>query len=291
MADLQDLHIVVTRPLAQAEPWAKRLINLGANVSLIPLLDIVPVQNDAQVQAIKNHILDFDLYRKVIFVSQNAVSYGFEWLENYWPQLPSDVSFFAVGETTATLMQARGVSVTDLAQTQYGAMTSETLLQSPALQQVAGEKILIMRGLGGRTHLGEALTARGAKVNYCELYERHVPVAAAMQFAQVLKTNALATDTLESEVLEIDALKTEAPPIIVTLHSGESLENLIAILKQLIPNNPIKMQQLVLLVPSERVAEQAIDAGFSTIFTADNATEASMLQRLLDIKASLEKSI
>ncbi len=291
MADLQDLHIVVTRPLAQAEPWAKRLINLGANVSLIPLLDIVPVQNDAQVQAIKNHILDFDLYRKVIFVSQNAVSYGFEWLENYWPQLPSDVSFFAVGETTATLMQARGVSVTDLAQTQYGAMTSETLLQSPALQQVAGEKILIMRGLGGRTHLGEALTARGAKVNYCELYERHVPVAAVTQFAQILKTNALATDILESEVLEIDALKTEAPPIIVTLHSGESLENLIAILKQLIPNNPIKMQQLILLVPSERVAEQAIDAGFSTIFTADNATEASMLQRLLDIKASLEKSI
>ncbi len=286
MDDLQGLHIVVTRPLAQAEPWAKRLVDLGANVSLIPLLNIVPVQNDAQVQAIKNHILDFDLYSKVIFVSQNAVSYGFEWLENYWPQLPVGVSFFAVGETTATLIQARGVSVTDLAQTQYGAMTSETLLQSPALQQVAGEKILIMRGLGGRTHLGEALTARGAKVNYCELYERHVPVAAATQFAQVLKTNALAIYALESEVLEIEAL-----PIIVTLHSGESLENLMAILKQLIPNNPMKMQQLILLVPSERVAEQAIDAGFSTIFTADNATEASMLQRLLDIKASLEKSI
>lgn len=288
MDDLQGLHIVVTRPLAQAEPWAKRLINLGASVSLVPLLDIVAVKDATQIQAIKNCILNFDLYSKAIFVSQNAVTYGFEWLDNYWPQLPVSVRFLAVGETTAKLIQANGVSVTDLALTQRGAMTSEALLESPALQQVAGEKIVILRGLGGRTHLGDVLGARGAKVDYCELYERLLPAGAATQFAQILETNADNNAKLNKQH------KSDALNLIVTLHSGEALENLTAILKQLspskttVPREQINMQQLILLVPSERVAEQAIDAGFSTIFTADNATEASMLQRLLDIQASLK---
>ncbi|MES2822569.1 MAG: uroporphyrinogen-III synthase [Pseudomonadota bacterium] len=288
--DLQGLHIVVTRPLAQAEPWAKRLIKLGASVSLVPLLDIVAVKDAAQIQAIKNCILNFDLYSKAIFVSQNAVTFGFEWLDNYWPQLPSGVQFFAVGETTAKLIEANGAVVTDLAQTQRGAMNSEALLESPALQQVAGERIVILRGLGGRTHLGDALSARGAKVEYCELYERLVPTAAATQFAQLLKTNADSNAALRVQH------KADALNLIVTLHSGEALENLITILKQLstptaktaTPHEQTSMQQLILLVPSERVAEQAIDAGFSTIFAAGNATEASMLQRLLDMRASFK---
>lgn len=286
--DLQGLHIVVTRPLAQAEPWAKRLIKLGASVSLVPLLDIVAVKDAAQIQAIKNCILNFDLYSKAIFVSQNAVTFGFEWLDNYWPQLPGGVRFFAVGETTAKLIEANGAAVTDLAQTQRGAMTSEALLESPALQQVAGERIVILRGFGGRTHLGDVLTARGAKVEYCELYERLVPTTAATQFAQLLKTNADSNAALRVQH------KADALNLIVTLHSGEALENLIAIMKQLststaaTPHQQTSMQQLILLVPSERVAEQAIDAGFSSIFAAGNATEASMLQRLLDIRASLK---
>ncbi|MES2675240.1 MAG: uroporphyrinogen-III synthase [Pseudomonadota bacterium] len=290
MDDLQGLHIVVTRPLAQAEPWAQRLVKLGASVSLVPLLDIVAVKDTAHIQAIKNCILNFDLYSKAIFVSQNAVTFGFEWLDNYWPQLPGGVKFFAVGETTAKLIEANGASVTDLAQMQRGAMTSEALLESPALQQVAGERIVILRGLGGRTHLGEVLSARGAKVEYCELYERLVPTTAAAQFAQLLKTNAENNAALRVQH------KADALNLIVTLHSGEALENLIAILQQLsttaptaaISHEQTSMQQLILLVPSERVAEQAIDAGFSNVFAAGNATEASMLQRLLDMRASFK---
>ena len=136
MDTLTGLHLVITRPAAQADAWGQRLLELGATVSSLPLMDIVPVQDATQVRAIKNCMLDFDLYRKAIFVSQNAVEYGFEWIETYWPQMPMGVQFFAVGETTAKLLAAEGVSVTDLAQTQQGAMTSETLLQSPALQQV-----------------------------------------------------------------------------------------------------------------------------------------------------------
>lgn len=264
MSDLTGLHIVVTRPKAQAEPWAERLRTMGAETSVISLLEIMPVSEETQIRAIKNRILDFDLYSKAIFVSQNAVEHGFEWLENYWPQLPYGVDFFAVGETTAKQLQEHGVKVTDLAQSQTGAMTSETLLQSPALQSVTGEKIIIFRGLGGRPHIGEVLSARGAQVDYCELYERLLPAESREAFTQLLTRNL--------------------PHVVVVLHSGEALDNLYKIVCQMTVNPQDIMVNMHLLVPSQRIFELATAVGFTKVSAAQNATEASMLQGLLDLK-------
>lgn len=271
--ELQGLDIVITRPYAQAEPWAQRLQELGAKTYLIPLLEIVPVKEPPQIRAIQNCILDFDLYSKAIFVSQNAVEHAFEWIENYWPQLPVGIDFFAVGEATAQQIAAQGARVTDLAQTQSGAMTSETLLQSPGLQNVTGEKIIIFRGVGGRPHLGETLKARGALVDYCELYERRLPANAAEQFASIMH--------------EIATEKT----CVVVLHSGEALENLQQVLHQkllqeLQSEKKLK-EKIVLLVPSVRVLDLAKAAGFTQVYTAQNATDTSMLQGLMDLKRNL----
>lgn len=275
MGDLAGLHIVVTRPSAQAEPWAARLRDLGASTSVASLLEIVPVSESAQIQVIKNCILDLDLYRKAIFVSQNAVEHGFDWIENYWPQLPIGVDFFAVGETTAKQLQARGVKVTDLAQSQTGAMTSETLLQSPALQQVAGEKVVIFRGLGGRPHIGEVLSARGAQVSYCELYERILPDETAQKFAAIL--------------VQAGNNSPSGDKLVLVLHSGEALENLQKIVRELAVNVHAIMTTIYLLVPSQRILELAEAAGFIHVFAAQNATEASMLQGLIDLAASYSK--
>lgn len=275
MDDLTGLHIVITRPRAQAEPWAARLRDFGANTTVAPLLEIVPVSQSAQIQAIKNCILDLDVYRKAIFVSQNAVEYGFEWIDMYWPQLPLGVDFFAVGETTAKQLQARGAKVTDLAQSQTGAMTSETLLQSPALQQVAGEKVVIFRGLGGRPHIGEVLSARGAQVSYCELYERILPDETAQKFAAIL--------------VQAGNNSPSGDKLVLVLHSGEALENLQKIVRELAVNVHAIMTTIYLLVPSQRILELAEAAGFIHVFAAQNATEASMLQGLIDLAASYSK--
>ena len=272
MDDLAGLHIVVTRPRAQAEPWAARLRDLGANTTVASLLEIVPVSGAEQIQEIKNCILDLDVYRKAIFVSQNAVEHGFEWIDTYWPQLPIGVDFFAVGETTAKQLRARGATVRDLAQAQTGAMTSETLLQSPALQHVAGEKIVIFRGLGGRPHIGEVLSARGAQVSYCELYERILPDESAQKFAAMLAQPVYNSPSGDKVVL--------------VLHSGEALENLQKIVRELAVNSHAIMTTIYLLVPSQRILELAEAAGFIHVFAAQNATEASMLQGLIDLAAS-----
>lgn len=267
MDDLSGLHIVVTRPAAQAQPWAERLSKLGAQTSVISLLEIIPVLDNTQIRAIKNCILDLDLYAKAIFVSQNAVEFGFGWIENYWPQLPVGIEFFAVGETTAKQLQDRGAPVTDLAQSQTGSMTSETLLQSPALQSVGGEKIVIFRGVGGRPHIGEVLTTRGALVTYCELYERVLPESSRAEFARLLK------ETLDD--------------LVFVLHSGEALENLKKIMNELQVFQHELLERIWLLVPSQRIFELAKAAGLIHVYAAQNATEASMLQGLIEVKRAL----
>ena len=281
METLQGLHIVITRPIAQAQVWAQRLEEQDAVAHIIPLLEIVPVSEPTQIRAIQNCILDFDLYKKAIFVSQNAVQHGFEWIENYWPQLPIGIDFFAVGDTTAKQLNNHGARVTDLAQTQTGAMTSETLLESPALQNVDGEKIIILRGVGGRTHLGDELEARGAQVHYCELYERRLPQTAVQEF----------TDFFQ-QIYQAD-LAVDNAKIVITLHSGEALKNLCDLLDELsVSDTALKrtvLQKVNLLVPSARILEQAHAAEFENVFAAQNATDASMLQGLMDLKRNLKK--
>ncbi|WP_331352022.1 uroporphyrinogen-III synthase [Cellvibrio sp. UBA7671] len=270
MADSpQNYCVVITRPEAQAAIWHEQLQTLGFNCARLNLLEISPVVDDDKIRAIKNKILDFDLYQKVIFVSQNAVEYGMDWLEDYWPQLPMGIDYFAVGATTAKKLASYGVAVQDLAVSASGGMTSEDLLSAEHLQDVDGEKILIFRGCGGRGHLAEELRKRGAWVDYCELYERGLPMAAREQLGQLLA-----------------ATGSSAAQIVLSLHSGESLHNLVGLLAQLPSTQQERacawMHNNLLLVPSQRIVEAAQVAGFKRIICAENATDNAMTAALLN---------
>jgi uroporphyrinogen-III synthase len=265
----QHYRVVITRPEAQAAPWAAQLESLGFITARLNLLALAAVENETQIRAIKNKILDFDLYQKVIFVSQNAVDYGMAWLEDYWPQLPTGIDYFAVGATTAKKLASYGLSVQDLAVSESGGMTSEDLLSAGHLQDVDGEKILIFRGCGGRGHMAEELRKRGAWVDYCELYERQLPEGAITQLAELMA-----------------AAETDRAPMIVCLHSGESLQNLQLLISQLDVAQQQKvsafLQNGVLQVPSQRLVAVAQAAGFNQIICAENATDNAMTAALLN---------
>lgn len=268
-SDLKHHRIIITRPQKQAEIWAAQLRELGANIDIVSVLALEPVTNTDQLQAIKNVILDFDLYQKAIFVSQNAVDFALTWLEDFWPQLPQGIEYFAVGETTARQLHRLGLPVTALGAALTGAMNSESLLQAPELQNVAGEKIVIFRGCGGRGKLAEVLRSRGAKVTFCELYTRTIPAQAADQLCAVF-TGA----------------ETWATPPIIALHSGESLQHFLRVLAtaQNVDGNFYSIDRvldLTVLVPGQRVAEIAGASGFKQIIVAENATDQAMTAALL----------
>jgi uroporphyrinogen-III synthase len=198
-------------------------------------------------------VLDFDQFDKVIFVSQNAVQHGFNWLHDYWPQLPIGINYFAVGDKTAQALSQEGVS----SQVAAG-QTSEALLALPALTDVWGQKILICRGRGGLPKLGETLHQRGALVRYLELYERLMPADAEQQLKQTLPS-LTARDLLVA-------------------FSGETLHNLVT----LFHTCPAALWRNPLLVPGKRVEELAYALGFSQVICAANASEQAMLDSLIE---------
>ena len=220
----------------------------------VPVLGIVPVQEPERRQAIKNLILNIDQFEKIIFVSQNAARETLRWLDEFWPQLPADIEYFAVGRKTGQVLSENGISASSC----LDAMDSDDLLSLPALERVAGQKILICRGCGGRPRLGEQLTARGAAVTYGEFYQRTLP------------------DTAISALRNSDFGRGDYREII-SVFSGESLSNLIQVLTLAEIH---QWRELPLLVPGQRVAQQARECGFAQIITAVNATDAAMLDAL-----------
>lgn len=259
-ASLGGLRVLVTRPRQQADKWTLALQSAGATTVSLPLLEIAPYDEGSgpAYQALKARVLDLDHYQHAIFVSQNAVRCGLRWIDQYWPQPPLGVAFYAVGSATAALLRDYGLAVVAA----DGSMNSETLLQLPSLQQVAQQRVLIFRGSGGRPLLAGELARRGARVDYCELYERRLPAAAERQLA---------------------ALAWCRPGDVVAVHSGETLTNLCSLVSDLAKAGILSAdcwRQLPLLVPGERVAAQAAQWGFRHIITAPNAADQNMLAAL-----------
>ena len=81
---LRGLHLLVTRPVEQAYIWARQLRELGAMATIQPMLEIEPLTEEGAGTDITHVIRRFDEFRKVIFISQNAVKYGTKWLDKYW---------------------------------------------------------------------------------------------------------------------------------------------------------------------------------------------------------------
>ena len=243
--------MLVTRPAGEtAGRLAVAVEAAGFRPVQQPLLELEPIEGPTAADVAIIHALDS--YAHVIFVSANAVRFGMLWLEQAWPALPASPRWYAVGEVTGALLAEQGVEV----HTPGGQMTSEGLLALPELAQVDGSRVLIVKGEGGRETLAAQLADRGARVDVLACYRRSVPV---------LPEGALAT-LLEAEKVAV-----------VLLSSGEGLANFRRLLR---PSESSKFTGLRLIVPSNRVARLAREAGFDNIVTADNASDAAMCRAL-----------
>ena len=118
---------------------------------------------------------------------------------------------------------------------------SEALLALPEMQVVAGKRMIIFRGVGGRELLGEALTARGAVVEYAECYRRVLPRADPAPLLKAWERN-------------------EVHAVIVT--SSEGLRNLHELVGA--PGRPW-LQKTPLFVPHPRIAAAARELNLDAV--------------------------
>lgn len=166
---LAGVGVLVTRPEHQAASLCRLIEAAGGTALRFPVLAIEPPHAPATAAAVIDRLETFDL---AIFISANAVEQGLAAVRarRAWPAALATAS---IGEATARALRAHGL---EPAVQPAGRFDSEALLEQPALADVAGRRIVIFRGEGGRELLAATLRERGAEVVYAEVYRRALPV-------------------------------------------------------------------------------------------------------------------
>jgi uroporphyrinogen-III synthase len=227
-------HIVVTRPAGQATHLAQALVDLGASPVLFPVLSIKPLDD---LQALLDAAIRLDDYDLAVFVSPNAVDQALTPILARRPW-PAHLKAATVGKSSEAALARHGI---DQVIAPTDRFDSEALVALPDLQQVAGWKVIIFRGDGGRELLGDTLIERGATVDYVTCYQRGKPDAPPTSLMKLWNEGHL------------DA---------VTITSSEGLRNLYDMLDQL---GRAYLRATPLFVPHSRIAEQARALGMKYI--------------------------
>ena len=243
---LAEIGVIVTRPARQAAGLARALAALGATPIIFPAIAILPPADRGALDRAHAALAQFDI---AIFVSANAVEYGVPAPEAW----PATLTAFAPGPGTAAALAATGITGTRIPATTFD---SEGLLALPELRGIAGKRVVIFRGEGGRGLLGETLRERGADVTYVECYRRAAPQSGAEGLAEVLRQRRAHA---------------------LTLTSSEGLSNLCALLEG--PDLAL-LRQLPTFVPHPRIAEHARTLGFTPVETG--GADAGLIQGLLE---------
>ncbi len=159
--------ILVTRPSPAGEQLVNRLRTLGLMAYHAPLVNLSPGNDLTRLPVLLQAMQPGDL---VFVLSQNAIRYIHPLLNRNKLSWPAKLTYYAIGRSTALALQAVSHLPVNYP---LNVSTSEGLLALPELQRVNGKQALLLRGNGGRALLGETLIIRGAKVSYCECYQRN----------------------------------------------------------------------------------------------------------------------
>lgn len=241
--------VMVTRTGSAGQELADLLQQRGIRSWFMPTLEIVG----------QELILPIEDFQQVIFVSPNAVKYSVEKSQAMRDLLPAQL--IAVGTGTAKCLHQLGYNDVLVP----GKHHSESLLELPSLQSVAGQHILIVRGRGGRTLIADTLTQRGAICHYLEVYGRLTARLDQNYLQEFLDYNR-------------DDHTGKHNTRIVTIASVDALEALNANLGQ-----GFDYGQLTLVVASQRIADSALASGYRRVVVANSASNQVMLDTIVEM--------
>jgi len=253
-AVLRDWCVLVTRPAGQAETLCQLIESAGGKANHFPVIDIQPLTAIDQAESLRAGLSDIDM---LIFISRNAV----RCIDVLLPgicRLCAKKAILAVGAATRQALSDNGV--VDVLSVETGS-GSEALLALAALQpeRISDKKIIIIRGVGGRELLVEALRQRGAEVEYLEVYRRLKPNVDPCTLKNIWRV--------------------ERPNAIVVT-STEGLQNLVDMTEEADRNT---LFNTPLIVISSRLQTYALSLGFT--ISAEIATQASdegLMQALIN---------
>lgn len=220
---LDGVGVLVTRPRTQADELVRAIEMRGGVARCFPVLDIAPFD----ALDVRNSVAHLGKPDIVIFVSRNAVEHGIQFTDGG--------AIAVIGPATAAAVN-EAARVVDIQPAE--GYDSEHLLAEEQLQGVAGKRVRIVRGKGGRELLAATLKKRGATVEYLSVYERRLPEVSAETLA------------------DVEAHWRSGDIDIVTVMSVQSLRNLITLLPDWCRE---QLESTPLVTPAGRVIKEALE--------------------------------
>jgi uroporphyrinogen-III synthase len=248
---LQGVGVLVTRPVEQGHALQALIESAGGHAILFPAIAITAAQEMQVAARLVERLHEFEI---AIFTSANAVNRAMELIKASGG-MPVSLQVVAIGKASARALQQQGISPDIFPQKKS---SSETLLAMDEMQHVQDKRIIIFRGEGGRTLLGETLQQRGAQVEYAEVYRRVKP--------------GVESGLVPEALLHVCS---EGGVDIVTVTSNEGLQNLYEMAgtdgREWLCKTP-------LLVVSERARTLANELGFSAeVMVAKEASDEALV--------------
>lgn len=209
--------VIVTRPARDAQRWVQQLQLGGIKAEALPLIEIAPADDPADVQALAQAWQGLNDYAACMFVSGNAVEHFFQQKEalaqQLWAQAAinsiadknSGLRFMAPGPGTVAALRAVGVPAgqMDAPAADAPQFDSEALWESVGRRDWRGSRVLIVRGASaasdassaassaGRDWIAQQWRAAGAQVDFLGVYQRRAPT---LSDAQADRARAAAAD-------------------------------------------------------------------------------------------------
>ncbi|BCL76746.1 hypothetical protein JHS3_24820 [Jeongeupia sp. HS-3] len=193
MPALSGRRVWITRPQAQAGTLTALIEAQGGVAIRQPLLEIIPPADPAPFEAALATLASFDL---VVFVSPTALDLSFAKLGAPWP---ARIPVAVVGPGSAARARQLGASTVISPPAQHD---SEGLLQEAEMQALAGRRVLLVRGEGGRNTLPDALMARGAALTIVSAYRRAPPALSLAELTRMLAAGIDATVISSAEAAD-----------------------------------------------------------------------------------------
>jgi uroporphyrinogen-III synthase len=248
--NLTNKRVLITRPRAQAEGFARALKATGAEPIFFPVIEIIPPDDYSALDFAIQSLVQYDW---LIFTSVHGVEAFFNRLDALGiKKIPPGLRVAAVGSRTARFLSERGLW-TDHIPNEY---ISEALLPDFG-KNIYGKRFLLPQSNLARTVLANEIRSAGGLVTEVVAYRNRLS---------------------EPDASEIEALRSGVD--IVTFTSPSTVRNFIAVLQRNgldlsnLPGNPL----FACIGPTTKQAAE--EAGLSGLIVSNEYTTTGLIETL-----------
>ena len=184
---LAGLRVVVTRAEAQSAGLARRLEEAGAEIALLPLIEVVP---PADPRPLARAASELPLYDWAVLTSANGARALLDAAEG---SLPARLAVAAVGTATAAILREGGHEPRLIA-----AQGNAEALLAELAPHVPRRRVLLPQAADARPLLARGLEAAGADLTAIVAYDKRLPPEAPERAAALFASGSLGWVTFTS---------------------------------------------------------------------------------------------